>query len=170
MSAHKKKVSKHNVNPQAAQRKKVETNESTTKSQELKKESFFALTGGMLKKVHEKTTKPAWEFLKGSFFKVTDKIVERYNSERETMEQMGFLRYVLNGVQRMAIKIAKVGALVTLAVILDQVVINYMGFSFIDPTTVLIALGIGLVAVIIESIVSQKAEGSDVSARLISSS
>jgi hypothetical protein len=96
MSAAKNKVSNTKINPAAATRKKVEVTESNTKSNKgEKKETFISLTGDAFKKLHEKTTKPLWNSIKGGYSKVSDMIKNRYQSEKDTYNQIGFWRYLM---------------------------------------------------------------------------
>lgn len=170
MSAAKKKVQSHKINPAAATRKKVQTSESNTKKKKgEEKETFLSLTGDAFKKLHEKTTKPLWNSIKGGYSKVSDKIKNRYESEKDTYKQIGFWRYLMDVTGRISLKVAKLGAVVTIAFLLDQLAMSYMGFSILDPYSVAIALGIGVLAIIAGSVMSQKDEGVKVSAKTVGS-
>lgn len=170
MSAATKKSESHKINPQATTRKKVDTTESNTKAKnQEKKETFFSLAGDSLKKLHEKTTKPLWNSIKGGYNKVCEKVKNRYESEKETYNQIGFWRYLMDVTGRIAIKVGKLGAVVTIAFLLDSLAMNYIGISLLDPMSVAIALGVGLVAVIAGSIMTQRDEGSKVSAQVVGS-
>ncbi len=170
MSAAKKKVSSSKINPQAATRKKVETSESQTKAKKgEQKETFISLTGEAFKKLHEKTTKPLWNSIKGGYSKVSDKIKNRYESEKETYKSIGFWRYLMDITGRISLKVAKLGAVVTIAFLLDSLAMTYGGFSILDPYSVAIALGLGVLAIVIGSVLSQKDEGAKVSAKTVGS-
>lgn len=170
MSAAKKKVSHKSINPEAATRKKVATTESNSKSKKgEEKETFISLTGDALNKLHEKTTKPLWNSIKGGYSKVSDMIKNRYQSEKDTYNQIGFWRYLMDVTGRISLKVFKLGAVVTIAFILDSLAMSYMGFSILDPYSLAIALGVGLVAIIVGSVLSQKDEGAKVSAKTVGS-
>ncbi len=156
----------HHVNPNASTRKKVDTKGQSSKKEE-KKETFVSLAGASLKKLHEKTTKPLWNSIKGGYSKISEKIKNRYESEKETYKQIGFWRYLMDITGRVAIKVAKMGAVVTIAFLLNELVFNYAGFSILDPMTLMIAAGVGLLAVIIGSVMTQKDEGTKVTANRV---
>lgn len=170
MQTAKKKVPASNINKEAATRKKVSVTESNTKGKkEDKKESFISLTGDAIKKLHEKTTKPLWQSIKGGYSKVSDKIKNRYESEKETYNQIGFWRYLMDVTGRISLKVAKLGAVVTIAFLLDSLAMTYGGFSILDPYSIAIALGLGVLAIVIGSVLSQKDEGTSVSAKTVGS-
>jgi hypothetical protein len=167
-------MSTASIPAEAQEVKKTNTLDETPASPEAKKEEenkegIFKVVMDLPKKAYDNVIEPAWEFTKGSALRLKDKVIEMYNTEKALMESLGVGRYLLDRAGKLCIGLLKIAATVTFAYLISTYVMTTFGVSIFAPTTLAILLGLGLVAVVANSVMSQKKAGAEVSVKVVGS-
>lgn len=116
-----------------------------------------------------KTANSTYNLVKGVALKITDKAEEAYVYEQSLIKALGLQRYLLERLSKAAIFAAKFGAVATLAYYVQGFIIATIGLNPFSLAAIGAMLLIGIIAVAIESVISQKEAGLEVSAETIGS-
>lgn len=148
------------VNPEA-QETKAQTEGSATpgKPEDKKKEEggVINLVMSVPKAIWNKGIVPAYEFCKGIATRAWGSVVNFYNAEVALYKELGASKYFLDRGSKLMIKVLKIAAVVTVAGLINTLLVNMTGVSLFDPMTLgFIALG-AIALLLVKSYKDQKA-------------
>lgn len=108
------------------------------------------------KKIWNGTAVPLWAAGKTLVLEGVDAIKRAGEEIKREYESQGFVRFCLNKVGKGAVLLAKVGVVVTVAMLLNNYLMMNFGFSILSVNAILISLGVAALCFAIVSYMNQK--------------
>ena len=102
---------------------------------------------------------PLYNGAKGAFTEIKKAATDRYEAEKQMIEQMGGVKYALDRTGTIGIKVLKLAGLAFGANLLNTFVMTKFGVSLFAPSSLLIIGAIALVCFIVKAVMTQKDAG-----------
>lgn len=117
------------------QSKSSETPKSDKPAEEKKKDGIIDLAMGIPKAIWNKGVLPFYEFTKGIATRIWGWCTSNYKAEVQLYKDLGPSKYFLDRGSKVLIKVLKVVAIVTVAGLVNTLLVNMTGISLFDPMT-----------------------------------
>jgi hypothetical protein len=155
------KQTNQKINPEATGTKPTAegSSETTTTAPAATKEEkggIINLVTSIPKAIWNKGLVPAYEFCKGTVTRAWGWCVDNYNAEVALYREMGPSKYFLDRGSKVLIKALKVVAIVTVAGLINTLLVNMTGISLFDPMTLAFVAVSALVLLLAKSYKDQK--------------
>lgn len=139
-----------------ANRTEQSSSSETPKDEEKKKEGIIDLVMGIPKAIWNKGVLPFYEFTKGIATRIWGWCTSNYKAEVQLYKDLGPSKYFLDRGSKVLIKVLKVVAIVTVAGLINTLLVNMTGISLFDPMTLaFVAVG-ALLLMVAKSYKTQK--------------
>jgi hypothetical protein len=102
---------------------------------------------------------PLYNGAKGAFTEIKKAAIDRYEAEKQMIEQMGGVKYALDRTGTVGVKLLKLAGLAFGANLLNTFVLTKFGVSLFAPSSLLIIGAIALICFIVKSVMTQRASG-----------
>lgn len=143
----------------------TKVSQGTTKTdKDVKKSALREVFIEAPKSVWNSTIVPAYEFVKGAALSAWESMKNIWKGEKEALDQLGFVKYSMDRVAKIAFKVIKLAAAVTIAMIIADLAEGYLSIDIFSMKVLGIALGLGVLFVMINSLLNQKEQGAEYSA------
>lgn len=135
-----KSESTANPIPEGMDQTKADANRTTEPksdkpAEEKKKDGIIDLVMGIPKAIWNKGVLPFYEFTKGIVTRIWGWCTSNYKAEVQLYKDLGPSKYLLDRGSKVMIKVLKVVAIVTVAGLINTLLVNMTGISLFDPMT-----------------------------------
>jgi hypothetical protein len=126
--------------PEGMDKTKADANRTTEPksdkpAEEKKKDGIIDLVMGIPKAIWNKGVLPFYEFTKGIVTRIWGWCTSNYKAEVQLYKDLGPSKYLLDRGSKVLIKVLKVVAIVTVAGLINTLLVNMTGISLFDPMT-----------------------------------